>query len=65
MTNFYLIIAIIFVIAFIGQYRLKVLEGVQNVDIKKLRTLQVLTMTCFFTGGILCIVYLFNRFIVG
>lgn len=52
-------------VAFIGQHRLKALEIAQNVDVKKVQTLQLLTMMCFFTGGILCVVYLFNRFIVG
>lgn len=61
MINFALFTGMFFILAFLGQYRLKKLELKKTENVKKIRSIQLVTMLSYFTGSILCFVYLFNN----
>lgn len=63
MINFYLVVAILFAAAIIGQYSIKKMERDENVDVKSLKLVQLITMLCFFSGGIFCLIQLYRTFV--
>lgn len=64
MIDYYWVVAVLFVVAFTGQYFLGKMGDDEDASLKKIQTVRFITMTSYFLAGILCILYFINKYLL-